>query len=148
MTLAKKRDSQSENMIAHFLHISKQSPTSQDIVQSIRKGLPFKTIKEMSDELKMPIKELSETIGLNQRTFARRKLANKLNSGESDRLYRLINIYYLANKILKNKEYAIQWLKTPKTALGGEIPKNLLDTEVGAREVENLLGRIEYGVYS
>jgi len=32
--------------------------------------------------------------------------------------------------------------------LGGETPLEYAETEVGAREVEDLLGRIEYGVYS
>jgi putative toxin-antitoxin system antitoxin component (TIGR02293 family) len=60
----------------------------------------------------------------------------------------LFNIYSLAIKVLQDKEFAIQWLKTPKTALGDKIPINLLDTEAGAREVENLLGQIECGLYS
>lgn len=33
-------------------------------------------------------------------------------------------------------------------ALGGEVPLNLLDTEAGVEQVDDILTRIEYGVYS
>ncbi len=45
-------------------------------------------------------------------------------------------------------EAARQWLKSPQRGLGGVIPLDYAQTETGAREVENLLGRIDYGVYS
>jgi uncharacterized protein (DUF2384 family) len=40
------------------------------------------------------------------------------------------------------------WLKFPQRGLGGAVPLDYAETEVGAREVDNLLGRIDYGVYS
>ena len=45
-------------------------------------------------------------------------------------------------------EQARQWLSSPQFGLGGAIPLEYARTEVGAREVENLLGRIGYGVYT
>jgi putative toxin-antitoxin system antitoxin component (TIGR02293 family) len=49
---------------------------------------------------------------------------------------------------LSDAEAAQQWLKTPARALGFESPLHFAETEAGAREVENLLGRIEHGVFS
>lgn len=43
-------------------------------------------------------------------------------------------------------EAAKQWLNAPQVGLGGAVPLDYAKTEVGAHEVENLLGRIEYGV--
>lgn len=141
-------DEPEKNSLAHFLHISNPSPTPKDFVNKIRNGLPFKIVGEFSKELGISQHELSKSIGVNERTLARRKEKNKLHQEESDRLYRLIRVYLFAIKVLKDKKTTIEWLNTPKTALGGEIPFTLLDTEVGVREVENLLGRIEYSVYS
>jgi putative toxin-antitoxin system antitoxin component (TIGR02293 family) len=64
---------------------------------------------------------------------------------ESDRLYRLARIVALAKQFLGENEIAIRWLKTPNRALGGKLPLDLIDTEPGARSVENVLGRIAYG---
>jgi len=41
---------------------------------------------------------------------------------------------------------AMKWLQSPQAGLGGEIPLEFASTEVGMREVENLIGRLEYGV--
>jgi putative toxin-antitoxin system antitoxin component (TIGR02293 family) len=47
-----------------------------------------------------------------------------------------------------NQETATRWLKRPNRALGGAAPLDLIDTELGARSVENVLGRIAYGSVS
>lgn len=153
MTIPKLKSSEVNinNNIAHFLHIDIKGTslaTSRDFIYHIRKGLPFKSVVDVSAELGMSQQELSQTIGINVRTLARRKEQNRLEANEGDRLYRLVYIYSFALKVLKDKKFAIQWLNTSKTALGGEIPFQLLDTQAGTKEVENLLGRIEFGVYS
>jgi putative toxin-antitoxin system antitoxin component (TIGR02293 family) len=51
----------------------------------------------------------------------------------------------LAKHYLGDDDAAIHWLKRPNRALGGLIPLDCLDTEPGARMVENVLGRIAYG---
>jgi len=50
--------------------------------------------------------------------------------------------------MIGDQEKAIAWLGTPNRALGGERPLELLDTDLGTRMVEDILGRIAYGVYS
>jgi putative toxin-antitoxin system antitoxin component (TIGR02293 family) len=51
----------------------------------------------------------------------------------------------LAREYLGDRERARRWLKVPNRALGGLAPVAALDTELGARQVENILGRIAYG---
>jgi len=53
-----------------------------------------------------------------------------------------------AVEVMESEETARQWLTSPQFGLGGAAPLDYAETEVGAREVEDLLGRIEYGVYS
>jgi putative toxin-antitoxin system antitoxin component (TIGR02293 family) len=53
-----------------------------------------------------------------------------------------------AVEVMGNEEAGREWLTTPAFGLGGAIPLDYAETEAGAREVENLLGRIEYGEYS
>ena len=50
--------------------------------------------------------------------------------------------------MIGNAEKAVEWLRTQNRALGGKLPMDRLDTDLGAREVEDILGRIAYGVYS
>jgi putative toxin-antitoxin system antitoxin component (TIGR02293 family) len=82
------------------------------------------------------------------RTLARRKKEKRLHADESDRLFRVGRIAALAEETLGSKDKAKRWLQKPNRALGGAAPLRLLDTELGARQVEDVLGRIAHGVYS
>jgi putative toxin-antitoxin system antitoxin component (TIGR02293 family) len=61
---------------------------------------------------------------------------------------RLAQVYSMAADTLGDGNKAAEWLKTPNRALRGGRPLDQLDTDPGVREVENVLGRIAYGVYS
>jgi len=73
---------------------------------------------------------------------------SRLTAAESDRTVRLARVYATAVEMIGNTGKAAEWLRTPNRALGGEVPIDQLDTDLGAKEVENILGRIAYGVYS
>lgn len=72
----------------------------------------------------------------------------RLQTDESERLFRIAALYDRAIEVLGDPERARAWFKEPKKALGMKTPLQYADTEPGAREVENLLGRLEYGVFS
>jgi putative toxin-antitoxin system antitoxin component (TIGR02293 family) len=91
--------------------------------------------------------ETSQALDLPPRTLARRKQEQRLRSDESDRLFRLVRVAAQATETLGD-ESGKQWLHTPNRALGGQRPLELLDTDIGSRQVEEVLGRIEHGVFS
>ncbi len=72
----------------------------------------------------------------------------RLTPSESDLVVRTAAALSKAIDVLGEKSKAVHWLKSPNTALGGQTPLSLLDTSAGEHEVEALLDRIEYGVYS
>lgn len=68
---------------------------------------------------------------------------------ESDRIYRIAEIYRSAVQLFEgDAESARSWLSEPARALGGIRPLQHLDTEAGAGEVRDLIGRLEHGVYT
>ncbi|MFM8455118.1 MAG: antitoxin Xre/MbcA/ParS toxin-binding domain-containing protein [Gammaproteobacteria bacterium] len=134
--------------ISNLLNSKKPLESELEIAQLIRTGLPFRTLETICLELDLSQKEVLSILGLNPRTLLRRKTQKKMHKEEGDRIYRLVRIYALALLVLEDKNAALHWLQTPKIALNGEIPLQLLDTNAGAREVEQFLGRIEYGIGS
>ena len=72
----------------------------------------------------------------------------RLTPTESDVVVRTARIMARATAVLGDKKKAVHWLNSPNKALGGKVPISLLDTVAGEHEVEALLDRIEYGVYS
>ena len=96
----------------------------------------------------MTEKRLAELLRINTSTLARRKHIGRLSCEESERLYRIAFLIERAAQVLGDLEGAQRWLDTAKRALGGVSPLVFAKTEPGAREVEDLLGRIEYGIPS
>jgi len=66
---------------------------------------------------------------------------------QSQKVCHLARIFALAEEVFSNDRVAQNWLKRPNRALGGAIPFELLDTDAGTQQVEEVLKRIEYGVY-
>jgi putative toxin-antitoxin system antitoxin component (TIGR02293 family) len=92
--------------------------------------------------------ELYELV-IPRRTFDRRREEKQpLTVVEADRLLRVVRVAVRAAEALGDPEKAGTWLRSPNTALRGETPMALLGTDIGARTVERILGRIEHGVYS
>jgi putative toxin-antitoxin system antitoxin component (TIGR02293 family) len=84
-----------------------------------------------------------------KRTFARRKAANeRLTVEETDKALRLERIAVQAERVFGAADKAHRWLREPKRALQGETPLAYLASEAGARVVEEMLYRIEYGMFA
>jgi len=120
-----------------------------DLAELVRKGLPASSVKVLAERLDVANAVLSQKLGIPQRTLTRRlSQRSRLTSAESDRTVRVARVYASAAEMIGDEEKAVEWLRTPNRALGGARPLDQLDTDVGAREVEDILGRIAYGVYS
>ncbi|MCL5670828.1 MAG: DUF2384 domain-containing protein [Acidobacteria bacterium] len=122
---------------------------ADDLAQLVRKGLPAAAVTALAKNLDVANAVLSSKLGIPQRTLTRRlSQESRLTAAESDRTVRLARVYAQAIEMIGEKEKAVEWLRTPNRALGGERPLDQLDTDLGARAVEDILGRIAYGVYS
>ncbi len=120
-----------------------------ELAELVREGLPVKSLFLLAERLDLRQAEISEKIGIPQRTLTRRITQDsRLTPAESDRTVRLAQVYANAAETLGSGEKAAAWLKTPNRALRGQRPLDQLDTDPGVREVEDILGRIAYGVYS
>jgi hypothetical protein len=73
---------------------------------------------------------------------------NQTDLDNNKRLTRITTIYEHAAEVFEDSDIAWDWLQSPNGALDGKIPLRLLETDEGAQQVETILGRIDYGVYS
>lgn len=129
--------------------LGKAVKKADDLAQLVRKGLPASSVTALAEKLDMSNNVLSRKLGIPQRTLTRRlSQRSRLTAAESDRTVRFARVYASAVEMIGDEDKAVEWLRTPNRALGGERPFDQLDTDLGAREVEDILGRIAYGVYS
>jgi putative toxin-antitoxin system antitoxin component (TIGR02293 family) len=96
----------------------------------------------------MPFEQLAAKLSISRSTLQRRKAAGRLSPDESDKVLRFSRLLRQAADLFGDIDKGRAWLKHPQYGLGGAVPLDYAETEIGAREVENLLGRMKYGVYS
>jgi putative toxin-antitoxin system antitoxin component (TIGR02293 family) len=122
-----------------------------DVHEMILHGLPGKALAHLVDHLTVLPKSgsLEKAIGMSLRTFQRRKDAPEkpLSLEQSGRAWKFTEILAKAMAVFGSQEAAEQWLGRPAFGLDRQRPIDLLSTPAGVELVENLLGRIEHGVY-
>lgn len=120
-----------------------------ELVEKVERGFAFDEFEHLRENWGLTTGEISELVQINPRTLARRKKQGRLRPDESDRLLRLSRVFGRVLVLFEGDvESAREWLSSPQPALGGALPLALARTEVGAREVEDVAGRLEHGVFS
>jgi putative toxin-antitoxin system antitoxin component (TIGR02293 family) len=125
--------------------IGRDVSAGMDTVQLVRRGLPVAAVQFVLDTGKLTLAEL-DSIVMPRKTLANRQRLGTLTTEQSDRLVRVARILAATEETFGDPEKAAAWLRRPTTALAGERPLYLLDTDEGTRTVEVLLGRISHGL--
>ena len=121
---------------------------SSMIILKLKKGLTVDTFERLCKNLDISEKTLSKILNIATTTLTRRKNSGRFSFEESERIFRLGRLYDKALELFEDPHLARKWLKEPSWALGDVAPLEYSDTELGAREVEDLVGRIEHGVFT
>jgi putative toxin-antitoxin system antitoxin component (TIGR02293 family) len=122
---------------------------SAELIQQVERGFSFKTLHTLESRSGLPGAALAGLVGIPERTLARRKSKGKFTPEESERLLRLGTVFEQAVELFEgDRAAALRWLTAPRKALEGKTPLAYARTELGAREVEDLIGRLEHGVVS
>ena len=120
-----------------------------DLQQAIRAGLPYATLEALEERLGLAHCDLLAVLLVGWRRDPRpAKLRRHISPLESDRLYRVAHITQLTAQTLGSMETARAWLRRANRAPGGNTPLSMLDTEIGARQVEEVLAHIDFGMYA
>jgi putative toxin-antitoxin system antitoxin component (TIGR02293 family) len=126
-----------------------KAESSGELIRQVGRGFSFQLLPEFESRAGVSLAEIASIIGIPPRTLARRKSSGRLTSDESEKLLRLSSVFEQAVDLFEGDETeARQWLTTAKKALENQTPLAYSRTELGAREVENLIGRLEHGVFA
>jgi putative toxin-antitoxin system antitoxin component (TIGR02293 family) len=119
------------------------------ILGLLRNGLTWAQLVDFQRDAGFSGQEMAAFLDLPERTFARRRSTGRFSSGESEKLLRLMEIHQSALHLMDGDAAAVHaWLTEPVRGLGNARPIDYAQSDYGAREVRNLLGRLEHGVFS
>ena len=105
-------------------------------------GLAFGEFEALRRQLDLSLDELKARLGLSRATVEERKAAGRLTTDESGKVVSFARLLGHAVHLFGDLEEARQWLKTPQRGLHGAVPLDYAKTDLGAREVENLLSQL------
>src|SRR5438552_18801823 len=133
--------------------VEKKTPSGKakhptELIRQIQKGLRFSELETLQNSIDLPFEQLAAKLCISRSTLQRRKAAGRLSPDESDKVLRFARLLEHATDVFGDVDKARAWLKHPQCGLGGAGPPDYAENESRAREVDHLLGRIDYGVYS
>ncbi|MDP3072407.1 MAG: DUF2384 domain-containing protein [Opitutaceae bacterium] len=113
----------------------------------VEEGVPVTELVAFGRETGFTVDELAKLVQIPPRTYARRVASKaRLSLPEGERAVRVMRLYDRAKELFGTHDNTREWLNAAIPALGGRTPLSFARTEQGAREVENLIGRIEHGI--
>jgi putative toxin-antitoxin system antitoxin component (TIGR02293 family) len=119
-----------------------------DLIERLEKGMSVSIVQALRTRAGLTDEE-TYTLIAPRRTLNRREaLHQSLSRDEADKTIRVARVTARAQQVFSAKpEYAGEWLRAPKEALGERTPMQALATESGARAVEELLLGVEHGLF-
>jgi putative toxin-antitoxin system antitoxin component (TIGR02293 family) len=127
---------------------SHQPANNLEWALALRAGLNYTAVTSLARHTGFAPQRIFAAVNLSPRTMERRRKQKKLSADESQKIARFARVVALGDAVFEDPQVTSRWLERENPALGGLAPLDLLDTEEGAREVESVLRRLEYGIYS
>jgi len=119
-----------------------------DIIQFIDKGIPKSSVESFSQNLAIPMTSIAKMLSMSYKTLTRKKGNERLDSSISSLIFEIASVYAKAFEIFRDLDKVTRWFNNPNKGLRRQKPFDLLNTATGIRMVNQVLGRIEEGVYS
>ena len=125
--------------------------TRIDVHEMLERGIPGSAFNYLVSHVTvLASADVHKAVGVSLRTMQRRSQAPRkpLSAGQSSRAWQFAEILARATDVLGTQELAERWLSMLALALDRRRPIDLLSTSIGAQMVEQILGRVEHGVYT
>jgi putative toxin-antitoxin system antitoxin component (TIGR02293 family) len=119
------------------------------LARKVESGLSYDAFERVGRISGLSTESLRTAVRITPRTLTRRRQENRLSPEESDRLVSVSRLLSLTVELFEGDIRAgLNWFISKNRALGGMTPLAAASTEVGSREVENLIGRLEHGAFT
>jgi putative toxin-antitoxin system antitoxin component (TIGR02293 family) len=125
-----------------------------DFMALSREGMPVAVVRSIQERMNFTNKEISGMLDISestlQRLFRSKSSTKKetLKKDEAEKAYHIARVIAKGIEVFEEENDFIEWLHTRNTALGEVKPIDLMNSAIGREQIEELLIRIQYGMYS
>jgi putative toxin-antitoxin system antitoxin component (TIGR02293 family) len=127
---------------------SESQMTSMEKMEATRAGISKAELEQLKEKASLDYDQLAQLLNVSRATLINKKGQERFSSSLSERIMSLADIYSYGYDVFGDAQQFNTWIFQPIQALGGKPPYALLDNQYGREEVRNIIGRIDYGVYS
>jgi putative toxin-antitoxin system antitoxin component (TIGR02293 family) len=143
----RKKGPQSGERIVYILPENTER-TMNEKIKFVRSGVTKKVLVGIKNKTKLDYDKLAKVLSVARATLINKNDNRPFNTALSDRIVGLAELYDFGYKVFGNVDNFNEWMLMTNQALGGEKPYDIIDTQYGRDEVRNLIGRIDYGIFS
>lgn len=124
-----------------------QADDALAMIELVRKGVAYRDFSTIVAGAPFSMNDWASYLQISERTIQRHQKEKKaFQQVQSERIVELSVLYQYGVEVFGDKDGFDSWLVSKSLALGGRVPKNLLDTSFGVDLVRDELGRIEHGI--
>jgi len=129
-------------------HLNQTIHSELDLITLSRHGLPKSVVVTISELLGISMEKMSDLIHVSHRTIQRKSDTDLLNTYSTEQILEIAEVISKGIEVFSTIEDFKTWLHQDIRYLNYQKPLNYLDTSFGTKMVLDILGRIDYGVYS
>ena len=130
-----------------YIHKKVSSPF--DFIYIANEGINANVIKNFRAHFEIPLDFTAQLLNISEPTIYRWTKKNKiLDSHFSVKLFEIVDLFLYGIRVFQGKDNFFKWFELPNTSIGGMEPQELAEFPDGISKIRDVLGRIEYGVYS
>ena len=122
--------------------------SSYQKIETIKEGISKEELENLKEQTGIDYNILAKVLAVTKATLHNKKGKARFDAFVSERILLLADIYSYGYTVFQDRDKFNRWMKTSNRALGNQSPLSLTETVYGMEEVKNLIGRIDYGVYS
>ena len=140
--------------VSHLQPIPSEVPhlstplTPLQLIDWSRQGLIGTEAGRVAGLLGVSDKEMAPLLNQSIATFHRQAKTGRLDAATSERLLLLAQLANYGATVFQDQGKFTRWLRRPLRLLGERTPLDLLDSPTGVQLIDDILGRIDYGVFS
>jgi putative toxin-antitoxin system antitoxin component (TIGR02293 family) len=117
------------------------------VISQARQGVPRSLVDDLSKMVGLTDNEMAHILDMTPRNLHRIQPDKLLGTDASERLLLLKNILIHAMDTFDGRRAVVlSWLRTTIPELNHQSPLQLLDTVTGFELVDDVLGRLDYGL--
>ncbi|MBK9256941.1 MAG: DUF2384 domain-containing protein [Saprospiraceae bacterium] len=134
--------------VALYLAGAVASDISLASVKFARDGVTVAYMWSIAEKLGLSLQDISYVLHVSVRTIQRFQPTDKLDSDASSKVIQLASLLKFGTDVFGDEASFRTWLRSGLQVFEDKSPLELLDTPFGFQLVEQVLGRIEHGIFA